>query len=282
MGRFLSRALHGAGKALEKGVESADALIDGPVSAGIKQAADTSKQTVNKVSKGLADRTASTSSDNVISNPDATQPMKFGNLPNKRGDTGVPMADMDGMYIGPSINKDKLNEMLNRDILMKNEKLEAAIWGSIEASRVPLGGSRSKSGDIDLVTKSIGLDKRSGLLGLTNRRIIFYMPKMMGRYETETFAIQQVDSIAFTKGMRKGRIDISITNNNRVMKGIDNEEGKTIVDIIQQAVDNATVQNSTPTVINTAQNPIDALKMKFVNGEITKEEYEEKKAILDG
>ena len=58
MGRFIGRALGGAGKALGKGVKAADDLIDGPVTGSIKHAADTSKQAVNRVSKGIADRTA--------------------------------------------------------------------------------------------------------------------------------------------------------------------------------------------------------------------------------
>lgn len=285
MGRFLSRALRGAGKALEKGVESADALIDGPVTDGIKHAADTSKHTVNRVSKGLADRTAAAASnDNIISNQGGNEHMAMNNLPDNSSGSAIPVGDPVDMYIGPSVDKRKLNEMISRGVLGKGETLKAAIWGSVESSRDPLGGARSKNSSISLGVKATGLDKRSGLMGLTNRRVIFYMPKMMNRYEFEAFAIKQIDSIQFTKGMRKGRIDVTILNGNRVIKGIDNEEGRTIVDIVQEAVDSVAAQGSTPTVITqqAQQSPIDALKMKFVNGEITKEEYEEKKAILEG
>lgn len=285
MGRFLGRALRGAGKALEKGVESADALIDGPVTGGIKHAADTGKHTVNRVSKGLADRTTTASSDSIISNQGYSEPMAINNLPDRSSsDSPLPVGDMVDMYIGPSVDKRKLNEMISRGVLGKGETLKAAIWGSVESSRDPLGGARSKNSSISLGVKAAGLDKRSGLMGLTNRRVIFYMPKMMNRYEFEAFAIKQIDSVQFTKGMRKGRIDVTILNGNRVIKGIDNEEGRTIVDIVQEAVENVAAQGSAPTVITqqAQQSPIDALKMKFVNGEITKEEYEEKKAILEG
>lgn len=107
------------------------------------------------------------------------------------------------------------------------------------------------------------------------------MPKMMNRYEFEAYKIKQIDAIQFTKGMRKGRIDISTTNSNRIVKGVDNEEGRVIVDIIQQAMEKLDEQSSAPTVVVDAQDPIKVLKMKFVNGEITQEEYETKKAILE-
>lgn len=286
MGRYLGRAIRGAGKVLEKGIESADALIDGPVTDGIKQVADTSKHTVNKVSKGITDRTSTErSTDNNIKAGDENIPMILDNPPDKQGDTDVTPLAASGVeqFIGQSVDRKKLDEMISRGVLMRNETLKGAIWGSIEASRVPLGGNRSKHMELDLATKAMGMDKRSGLIGLTNRRVIFYMPKMMNRYEFDAFAIKQVDSVQFTKGMRKGRVDISIVNNNRVIKGIDNEEGKIIVELIQQALEEIETKSSAPTVVTTtAQSPIDALKMKFVNGEITKEEYEEKKAILEG
>ena len=128
----------------------------------------------------------------------------------------------------------------------------------------------------------IGLDKRSGLLGLTSQRVIFYMPKMMNRYEFEAYTIDQVDSITFTKGMRKGRIDISIVNNNNVIKHIDNDEGKTIVEMIQNAIQESKKQQGSTVITQEKQSPLDALKMKFVNGEITAEEYEKMKKVLEG
>ena len=57
MGKFLSRALSGAGEALGKGVKAADNLIDGPVTDSIRHATDTGKHAVNRVSKDIADRT---------------------------------------------------------------------------------------------------------------------------------------------------------------------------------------------------------------------------------
>ena len=69
----------------------------------------------------------------------------------------------------------------------------------------------------------------------------------------------------------------------RIIKGVDNDEGKAIVELIHEAVEKLDEQSSTPSVIvNNQQDPITALKMKFVNGEITQEEYEMKKAILEG
>lgn len=287
MGRFLGRALRGAGKALERGVESADAAIDGPVTDGIKQMTNTSKQAINKVSSGIADRTVVAGQQqpagNHLSNEEEDKHMANGALP-VGSDYSTPVASATppaGQFIGGSVSRKKLDELFSRGVLIGGETLVAAIWGSVESNRMPMGGARSKHSEIDLVTKATGLDKRSGLLGLTNRRVIFYMPKMMDRYEFEAYKIQQIDTVQFTKGMRKGRVDISTTNSNRIVKGVDNEEGKAIVDLIQQAMEKLDEQSRAPTVVVDAQDPIKALKMRFVNGEITQEEYEAKKAILE-
>ena len=173
-----------------------------------------------------------------------------------------------------------VEEMTWRGVLLEGESLRAAIRGQVESSRDPLGGTRSKHQDLDLATTMLGMDRRSRLLGLTNQRVIFYMPKIMNRYEFEAYAIEQVDSATFTKGMRKGRIDISIVNNNRMIKHIDNGEGRIMVDMIQSAVQESKKQGSA--AASGAQSPMDALKMKLVDGEITEEEYERKRKILEG
>ena len=216
MGRYLGRALRGAGKALEKGIESADALIDGPVTDGIRQATDTGKQAINKVSSNITDRTSSESTNNFLSKDGDNESVTA--FPVKDDDK-IPTASpspypVDGKFIGGSVSKKKLDEMLSRGVLIRGETLQAAIWGSIESNRTPLGGARSKHMEIGLATKAAGMDKRSGLLGLTNHRVIFYMPKMMNRYEFEAYKIKQIDSVQFTKGMRKGRIDIGTANDN--------------------------------------------------------------------
>ncbi len=57
MGKFLSRALRGASKVLERGVESADNIIDGPVTDRIKHVTDSGKNTVNRVSESVHHKT---------------------------------------------------------------------------------------------------------------------------------------------------------------------------------------------------------------------------------
>ena len=185
-------------------------------------------------------------------------------------------------YVGSSVKQDKLDKMIERNVLMQGEAIKAVIWGKIESSRIPLEGQRSKDMGVDLIVKATTLDRRSGLIGLTDKRVIFYMPKMMDRYEFEAYDIEQVDSVTFTKGMRRGRIDITIVNSNRVIKHINNDEGHTMVDYIQNAIHEIKKKQQSPTTVVTEQSPLDALKMKFVNGEITTEEYEKMKSVLEG
>ena len=184
-------------------------------------------------------------------------------------------------YTGPSIKREKLDKMMERGVLLEGETLKAAIWGKIESSRGLLFGQRSKEEDIDAMKKLMTLDRRSGLVGLTNRRVIFYMPKIMDRYEFEAYDIDQVDSVTFTKGLIHGRIDITIVNSNRVIKKIDNEEGRTMVDYIQNSIQDTKKKQQTPTTVAEQQSPLETLKMRFVNGEITKEEFEDMKKVLE-
>lgn len=81
----MGRALRGAGKALGKGINAADDPIDGPITGGIKQAANTGRQAVNKAAKGMADRTApAAESDNLITDNDGAEPVIFGSGSAKR------------------------------------------------------------------------------------------------------------------------------------------------------------------------------------------------------
>ena len=52
--------------------------------------------------------------------------------------------------------------------------------------------------------------------------------------------------------------------------------------IIRMGVENSKKARDRPAVVQERQSPIDALKMKYANGEITKDEFEEKKKILEG
>ena len=236
----------------------------------------------NVIPKRIAYRAVLLNIINLINVSNEEDVLRGFKLPDKFTDPNLPSPIHENSFIGPSVNRKKLDEMFSRGVLGSDETLEAAMWGGIEFGNQLLIGRRSKHKKTDLSDKAVKLSTRSGLMILTNHRIIFYMPKMLNRYEFEAYELKQIDSIRFTKGLRKGRIDITTTNNNRVIKGINNEEGITVVDMIQRAIDKINTQRNAPTVVAAAQSPIDVLKMKFINGEITKEEYEEKRKILDG
>ena len=81
MGRFLSRAIKGAGKALDKGVKATDNLIDGPVTDGVNKA-------TSKVSKNIA-----------------------GNMPSQEQQQDDPLTVLKRRYANGEITREEFLEM---------------------------------------------------------------------------------------------------------------------------------------------------------------------------
>ena len=185
-------------------------------------------------------------------------------------------------FIGKTIKQNWFKEIQERDILLDHENLIAAIRGTIESGVVPLSGDRSTFANIGL-TGTAATHVRDGLIGLTNKRVIFYMPKVFNRYEFESYDLDQISSIQFTKGMMKGRIQITAFNDHKTIKWINNMEGKKITEMIQKAVhalkfaDKNTENNN----LLSDKNPLDILKLRFAKGEISKEEFDEMKSTLE-
>ena len=189
----------------------------------------------------------------------------------------------DKSYFGKSLKKNWLDEMKERQILLDNENIIAAIKGDIESPSLPLHGDRSNTRGIGLLEPIVHV--RTGVLGLTNKRVLFYMPKWLNRYEFESYDLDQISSIQFTKGLVSGRIQITAFNDYKIVKWVDNTEGKQITTMIQKSINALKYKESENSDSEKNNKPIEddamkVLKLRYVKGEITKEEYRDMRKMI--
>ncbi len=142
---------------------------------------------------------------------------------------------------------------------------------------------------------------------VTTNRVIIKNPSMFGaRKDIEFFYYSDMVSVKLEKGMFSASLYFSIPGLTEMSKaqrggtfglasfgGVANQAGsgiitglpkntaKTMYDIIRKHIDESKFAKNAPAQPVADNDPIKALKMKFVNGEITQEEYESKKKILE-
>lgn len=78
-------------------------------------------------------------------------------------------------------------------------------------------------------------ESRIGLLGLTNRRILFYNQSWTGSRE-EDFPLKEVDGIEFSKGMMSSDLAIQTPNGVVGFEGVAKKDGKRFADAVQLAL----------------------------------------------
>lgn len=184
-------------------------------------------------------------------------------------------------FVGKTVKEIWFKEMEEREVFLENEKIIAAIKGTIESGRIPLSGDRSTHTGIGL-GGAVATQVRNGLIGLTNKRVVFYMPKILNRYEFESYDLDQISSIQFTKGLMNGRIQITAFNDYKTIKWVDNEEGKTITTMIQKAVHDLKFNKSEKNQEKESDEDdvLSTLKLRYAKGEINKKQYEKLKKEL--
>lgn len=191
------------------------------------------------------------------------------------------MRDLDGdslkksfEFIGKTVKENWFSEMSERNIFLKDEKIRAAIRGNIESPTIPFGGDRSTYGDMKLS------HIRDGLIGLTNKRVIFYMPKILNRYEFESYILDQISSVQFTKGLIQGRMQITAFNDYKIIKHIDNEEGKKMTEMLQNTIHDLKFKKTDAKNDSSDDDILKTLKLRYARGEINRSQFEKLKKDL--
>jgi len=140
-----------------------------------------------------------------------------------------------------NMDEKTLSQLYERKILYSNEK----IMGAIKLS--------------------------NGSLICTNNRIILYTPKMLGRFETESYQLDHISNINFKQGLLLGSLLLKTTSGEKQFVNINKKDGPMINDIINNQINIYKAQASGTTIPN--PNPKLELQMRFVNGGISEQEY---------
>ena len=162
-----------------------------------------------------------------------------------------------------------LVEDIKNRVIMKEEKIKGIVIGKIENPSP--WGTRT---DIDKTRHVEMGEGRDGALICTDKRLIYYMPKIFGRWEAETAPLEQISSVHYNKGMFSSRLHITVFNDEKVIKWIRNKDAEKIVEIINNELKitkKASISND----------PLHELKLRLAKGEISKEEYQELKKIIE-
>ena len=262
MGRYLSRALRGAGKALGKGVEAADGLIDGPVAGGIRRTADTGKEAVNRVSKGITDRTAvpkAGASNDLISQDDDPTPVIFGNRPAKKDESQPVRITRD----------DQVYPMDDRETGKIHHRLDPgeSVVMSVRQSRVKPGGANVNPATIFV----------------TEKRVIIRFPTRMGLGEDiveHEYGV--IRSIQLEKGMMSSSLVFFMAGNTpgTTIQAIPKPKAEAVYRYVRGKTQEAKERGMKVTFDQPAQpaappqeDPLALLQKKYINGEITREEF---------
>lgn len=178
----------------------------------------------------------------------------------------------EAFFIGPGVNQTHIEQCKER-VIKNNENIFGILSGTIE-NPFGVGGTEISQ------TRHTAKSTRNGILVCTDQRLIFYMSKMFGRWEMEYAPIDQISSVAFNKGLFQGRIHVTVINDEKVIKWVDNTAAQIIVGLIEKELDKIRAGKKTGGANNV--DPMKALQMRLVNGEITVEQYEKLKNILGG
>jgi hypothetical protein len=117
-----------------------------------------------------------------------------------------------------------------------------------------------------------------GQLICTSDRVLLFLPKILGRYETESFPLDHISYINFKQGMLLGSLVLKTNAGEKKLNNLDKKEGAMMNDIINNQINLSKALASGKTMPN--PNPKLELQMMFVNGAISEQEYYRKMMAL--
>ena len=126
---------------------------------------------------------------------------------------------------------------------------------------------------------------------ITSSRIIIYNPSLFKtREDIQTFSFESIVDIRLEKGVFSSTIYLIIpgltelgkaSKTSGVLSGIPKEKGENFVNLIKEKIKELKLSNETKHTDSTSDDSLKILKMRYTKGEITKEEYEEMKKVLE-
>jgi len=133
---------------------------------------------------------------------------------------------------------------------------------------------------------------------VTEKRVMIRNPTKLGLGENiEGYTYDQITSVKIKHGLFSSSLEFVIPgmtelsksgrnipwgrNDEGVIDAIPKAQAEKMRSLIQEKLDKAKQEKNRPFITQQQQSPADALKMKYVNGEISEEEYLKMKKILD-
>lgn len=135
---------------------------------------------------------------------------------------------------------------------------------------------------------------------VSDRRLLIRNPKLFGfRENIEEYAYDQITSVKLVKGVFSSSVELTIPGMTEHSKAdrksfvvwgredvgaidaLPKDKAEKMIKIVRERIKDAKEAKLRPAV-SERQSPLDLLKTKFVNGEITEEEYERKRKIIEG
>lgn len=134
----------------------------------------------------------------------------------------------------------------------------------------------------------------------TTKRIIIRNPKMLGfQSDVDEFSYDSITSVKLEKGILSSSVHLVIPgltelsksqrthvlawgrNDTGVIDAISKDKAEKLFKIIKERIAMVKEQKNAPVVQQQQEDPLQALKVRFAKGEITKEEFEEMKKVLE-
>lgn len=115
----------------------------------------------------------------------------------------------------------------------------------------------------------------------TDRRLIIRHPGLISHGDIQDFAYDQISSINLKKGMFSSQLIVSVPGlDSGGVPAMSKDKAEKLHKIIREKIAEAKKQGGS-TIVQQKESPMDALKMKLVNGEISQEEFEKTKSLLE-
>lgn len=127
-------------------------------------------------------------------------------------------------------------------------------------------------------TKILGKDSvRNGVFVATNKRLVFYGPKMFGGYEMEVFPYSNISSIEMGKGLMGHSITFFASGNKATMKWINQGDVQAFIQEVKSRIGKRSDTSSTTLDIPDQIKKLAELKSA---GILSDDEFETKKKEL--
>jgi len=111
----------------------------------------------------------------------------------------------------------------------------------------------------------------------TTKKIIIRHPSALGlRHNIESYPYEKIVDVKLEKGMLSSAIDINVPGSlyDGYIEAIPKDDAEELLNFIYERMKGK--ENSSPD-----EDPLKILKVRFAKGEISKEEYEEMKSVLE-